>query len=67
MVNLITIQGLSGCILILIPNTEPDQVLYFTHLRELFLTLECGENASFVWGGDFNCPLTNRDVDQKLS
>ena len=46
------------------PNTEPDQVLYFTHLRELFLTLECGENASFVWGGDFNCPLTNRDVDK---
>ena len=46
------------------PNTELDQVLYFTDLRELFLTLECGDNASFVWGGDFNCPLTNRDVDK---
>ena len=39
-------------------------MLYFTHLRELFLSLECGENASFLWGGDFNCPLTNRDVDK---
>ena len=51
------------------PNNEIDQIEFFSMVGKIIqdLNLESEEEytVSYIWGGDFNCPLKHIDTDNE--
>ena len=51
------------------PNNETDQIEFFSNvgkvLQDLNLELEEEYTVSYIWGGDFNCPLKHIDTESE--
>ena len=46
-----------------VPNVESQQVSFFTHTEECISLFDLSQNVRYIWGGDFNCHLTDMDED----
>ena len=59
------IQGMEFCLINLYaPNTETEQIDFYNQIFQEVTCLSCNENVNYVWGGDYNCPLSKIDVDK---
>ena len=59
------IQGMEFCLINLYaPNTETEQIDFYNQIFQEVTCLSCNENANYVWGGDYNCPLSKMDLDK---
>ena len=47
------------------PNTEQDQLPYFENLMDLIKSVDIEESTMVIWGGDFNCALTQVGTEGK--
>ena len=43
------------------PNTETEQVEFLNSVNQILSTLNVDHTTEIIWGGDFNCCLTNSD------
>ena len=44
------------------PNNENQQLVFYSELEECISSLKLPDNTLIIWGGDFNCHLTNLDA-----
>ena len=58
------IQGAEYLLInVYVPNVESQQVSFFTHIEECISSFDLSQNVRYIWGGDFNCHLTDMDAD----